>query len=426
MIDIKLIREEGKKVKSNYKKRNNPELLKKIDDILNLDKKNRKLQYDLDQLRHGRNEISREIAKFKQEKKDVSKLLKKANSIPSQIEKKEQEKKKINEEVNGILQRLPNILHESVPIGKDENDNVPAGVFGKKPKIKGAKSHIDIINELNLVDMDRAAKISGSRFYFLKGDLVLLDMALQAYAVDFMQKNGFLPVSPPYMMRKMPYQGVTDMQDFENVMYKIEGEDLYLIATSEHPLTAMFMDEILEEKDLPIKLAGISPCFRKEAGSHGRDTKGIFRVHHFNKIEQIVVCKPEDSWKHFDVILKNAVQFFESLGLHGRIMNICTGDIGVVAAKKIDIDIWMPAQQEYRELVSCSNCTDYQARSLKIRYRTPEKNAFAHTLNSTCVATSRALVAILENFYDDNKKEVTIPKVLVKYMNGKTKLTKYG
>jgi len=251
----------------------------------------------------------------------------------------------------------------------------------------------------------------------------MLDFALQKYAIDFMHNRGYTILHPPFMMNKRAYEGVTDLKDFEDVMYKVEDEDLYLIATSEHPLTAMFMDEIFEEDALPIKSAGISSCFRKEAGAHGKDTKGIFRGHQFNKIEQIIICKPEDSWKFHEELLKNVEDFFESLNLPFRTVNICIGDMGTVAAKKYDVEVWMPAQQKYREVASCSNCTDYQARRLGMRFRNKGKNTIVHTLNSTCVATSRALVGILEN-NQQKDGSILIPNVLVSYMNGIRKLEK--
>jgi seryl-tRNA synthetase len=240
-----------------------------------------------------------------------------------------------------------------------------------------------------------------------------------------MMKKKYSFLLPPYMIHKEPYEGVTSMGDFADVLYKIDSEDLYLTATSEHSLTSMYMNEVMEEKDLPSKSIGVSPCFRKEAGAHGKDTKGIFRGHQFHKVEQIILCKPEESWKYHEELIKNAIEFFESLELHFRQINICTGDIGIVASKKYDLEVWMPAQQQYREVVSCSNCTDYQARRLDIRYRgnTNEGNPFVHTLNSTVVATSRAIVAILEN-YQTKDGTIKIPKVLQPYMNGITEIKK--
>ncbi len=283
------------------------------------------------------------------------------------------------------------------------------------------KANTDLITELVIADLERAEKISGARFWFLKNEGALLDLALQRYAIDFMMKKGYTFVIPPYLMKREPYEGVTSLADFGDVLYKAQDEDLHLIATSEHPLTAMYMNETLEEGKLPIKLIGLSPCFRKEAGAHGKDTKGIFRGHQFTKAEQIVICKPEDSWKYHEELARNAIEFFESLELHFRQVNICTGDIGMFAAKKYDLEVWMPVQNTFREVVSCSNCTDYQARRLGIKFRTPEGNMLVHTLNSTVVATSRAIVAILENFQRKDGS-VVVPKVLVPYMNGMTSI----
>jgi len=422
MLDIRLIRDTPEIVKKDLQKREDSEKLAWVDEVLELDKQWRALNVDKEKLRASRNEVSKEIASLKKEGKDASSKLKEASEIPKKIEEIESKQDALKEKIDYYLMRLPNILHESVPVGADDTENESVKLVGKKPTFDFTpKSHVDIIEEQNLADTSRAGKISGARFWFLKGSLAMLDFALQKYAIDFMFKKKYTIVHPPFMMNRESYEGVTDLGDFEDVMYKIEDEDLYLIATSEHPLTAMYMGEILEADKLPIKMCGISSCFRKEAGAHGKDTKGIFRGHQFNKIEQIIFCKPEESWHYHEELMQNASEFFESLGLHFRIVNICTGDIGTVAAKKYDIEAWYPVQNAYREVVSCSNCTDYQARRLKIRFRTSEGNVIAHTLNSTCVATSRALAAIIENFQNPDGT-VNIPKVLQPYMNGLTKL----
>ncbi|MBT5272852.1 serine--tRNA ligase [Candidatus Woesearchaeota archaeon] len=431
MIDIKLIRENPEIVKNDLRKRKDSDKLKWVDQLVKKDKDWRSLQFKVQDLKKEKNQQSIEVGKAKKAKneKKAAEHLKKIPTIDKKIEKIEFEQQKLRDDINHYLMRLPNILHESVPQGDSDEENQTAEHHGSKPNFNfKPKSHVDLLEELGIADLERAAKIAGSRFYFLKGDLALLELALQKYGVDFMIKKSYTLISPPFMMNRKAYEGVTDLGDFEDVMYKVEGEDLYLIATSEHPLTAQFMNEILEEKDMPIKLAGNSTCFRKEAGSHGKDTKGIFRVHQFNKIEQVIVCSPEQSWKLHEELLKNAKEFFESLGLHFRIMNICTGDIGTVAAKKYDIEAWMPAQETYREVVSCSNCTDYQARRLKIRYRGKDKagketKIIPHTLNSTLVATGRALVAILEN-YQDKEGNIKIPKVLQPYMNNQKVIKK--
>ncbi|MBT4541057.1 serine--tRNA ligase [Candidatus Woesearchaeota archaeon] len=425
MLDVKLIRENPEIVKGDLRKRKDTEKLKWIDQLIKQDKEWRALQYKVQELKKEKNKLTIEVCKSKKAKneKQAIELLKKIPVIDKKIQKIENEQEKLKDEINFYLMRLPNILHESVPQGEGEDGNQVVEHHGKKPTFNfKPKSHVDILENLDIADTEKAAKIAGSRFYFLKGDLALLEMALQRYGVDFMLKKEYQLLATPLMMNKKAYEGVTDLSDFEDVMYKIEDEDLYLIATSEHPLTAQFMNEIIESKQLPIKLAGISTCFRKEAGSHGKDTKGIFRVHQFNKIEQVIVCSPEKSWETHEELINNAKEFFINLGIHFRMMNICTGDIGTVAAKKYDLEAWMPAQETYREIVSCSNCTDYQARRLKIRYRGKDKDGkeikiIPHTLNSTLVATGRALVAIIEN-YQDKDGNVHIPKVLLPYMNG--------
>ncbi len=424
MLDIELIRKNPEIVRADLEKRKDTEKQGFLDKLLALNAVYLEKLIVIQDIRTKRNVLSRQIGDVKKAGGDASLLLSESAKIPLLLEALEVEQQHRIDEINYYLKRLPNILHESVPVGADETGNVVVGEFGKKPILSFTpKSHVDILQEFDFADLDRGPKISGSRQYFLKGDLVLLEFALQKYALDFMVERGFTPIFPPLMMHRDPYEGVTDLADFENVMYKIQGEDLYLIATSEHPLTAMYQDEIFEFGQLPLKHCGISSCFRKEAGTHGKDEKGIFRVHTFNKIEQIVICEPSESWQFHEQLLQNAKDFFLSLGFHFRIINICTGDIGTVAAKKYDIEVWYPVQNAYREVVSCSNCTDYQARRLGIRVRGKEKNYPPHTLNATCVATSRALVAILENFQQKDGT-IKIPDVLVPYMNGKKVLVK--
>ncbi|MBI4738096.1 serine--tRNA ligase [Candidatus Woesearchaeota archaeon] len=428
MLDIDLFRKTPQVVRADLRKRKDTEKLLWVDKILSLDVEWKKLKSEAELLRNTRNVLSREIAQLKKEKKDmkdVTKKLKEAADIPKQIDDLEHKQEDLRKQIDNYLLRMPNILHPNVPAGAGEEDNKIEKAFGKKPSFSFTpKSHVNLITDLNIADIERAAKISGARFWFLKGNLALLDAALQKYAIDFMHKRRYTLLRPPFMMNRASYEGVTDLGDFEQVMYKIDNEDLYLIATSEHPMTAMFMDEILDEKDLPIKFCGVSECFRKEAGAHGKDTKGIFRGHQFTKIEQVVICKPEESWDFHEELIKNAQDFFTSLGLHFRRVSICTGDIGTVAAKKYDLEVWMPAQNTFREVVSCSNCTDYQSRRLKIRYRTPQGTVLVHTLNSTCVATSRALVAILENFQQKDGS-IKVPDVLVPYMNGVSIIKKH-
>lgn len=425
MLDIRFVRKNPEVVRADLKKRGDSEKLKWLEELLELDAEQRSLLQQVEKLRAERNKATEKVKLLKKEGKDASAALKEAQSIPAKIKAAEEKQEKITERVRYYLMRLPNVLHESVPVGKDESENVVVREYGgKRIPCDEPKSHVDLLNQLGVGDLERAATISGARFYFLKNELVLLDHALQRLALEMLFKKGFALVEPPHMMARAPYEGVTDLADFENVMYKVEGEDLYLIATSEHPLVAMHAGEILDADSLPLKYAGVSPCYRKEAGAHGKDTKGIFRVHQFNKVEQVVFCKPEDSWRIHEELLANAEEFFKALDLPYRIVNICTGEIGTVAAKKYDLEAWMPAQQKYRELVSASNCTSYQACRLGIKYRTGKKNEkgeeekeWVHTLNSTMVATSRALVAILENNQDE-AGGVTIPKVLRSHMGG--------
>ncbi len=418
MLDIKLIRDNPGIVRKDLEKRGDKEKLKWVDEILEMDEKWRRIKHDTEKWMHKKKEISEEINKKKKQGLGIQDELKQLRDLPETIEADKVKMEELSKKINKMLMQLPNILHSSVPKGKYENDNEVVKEKGKKKKYDfKLKSHVDLMEELGIVDLERAAKISGARFWFLKGDLARLDLALQQYAVDFMIKKGYSLVQPPYMMNKEVYEGVTDLADFENIMYKIEDKDLYLIATSEHPLVGMFYDEIMNENCFPMKLAGISPCFRKEAGTHGKDTKGIFRGHQFHKVEQIIICKPENSWKFHEELLKNTEEFFASLGLPYRVVNICTGDIGTMAAKKYDLEVWMPVQEKYREAASCSNCTDYQARRLKMRYAGKEGKITPHTLNATCVATSRAIAAIIENF-QTKKGEIEVPKALQPYMGG--------
>lgn len=419
MLDINLIRNNPEVVEKDLRKRGDTEKIKWLNDLIEKDKQWRQLKFDFQKIQHEKNAITQEIAKLKKEKKDVSKQLKMLKELPEKEQVFAAETEAVKSKIDGYLMRLPNILHDSVPVGKDDSENQLVREWGKRPEFDfKPRSHVDILEIIGGGDIERAAKVSGARFYYLKNDLVMLDMALQRFALETLKEKGFIPVLPPFLMKRKPYEGVTSLGDFEEMLYKIDGEDLYLIATSEHPMVAMHMDETIEPEMLPLKLAGISPCFRKEAGAHGKDTKGIFRVHQFNKVEQVILCRPEDSWKFHEELLKNAEGVFQKLGLPYKISNICTGDIGTVAAKKYDLEIWMPVQNAYREAVSCSNCTDYQARRLNIRYgKEGGKKEFLHTLNSTAIATGRTIVAILENFQNKDGS-INIPKVLQPYMNG--------
>jgi seryl-tRNA synthetase len=425
MLDIRFIRANPEIVRKDLQKRGDAEKLAWLSDLLEKDRKARELALSAEALRGRRNTISREINQAKKEGRDAAELLREAAGIPGKIKDAEAELFAINEKIKYYLMRLPNIMHESVPVGRDDSENAEIRKWGeaKAPAFE-LKNHGQLAAEKGWADFERAAKISGAGFYFLKGRLVLLDMALQRFAMDLLVAKGYTPVMPPYMMNRASYEGVTDLGDFEKVMYKAENEDEYLIATSEHPMAAMYKDEIFEEKDLPLKLAGVSPCFRREIGAHGIDTKGLFRVHQFHKVEQFVFCKPEQSWEFHEELLANAEEVFQKLGLAYRIVSICTGDIGTVAAKKYDLEVWMPRENRYREAVSCSNCTAYQAARLNIKVRDRkdfENKQYVHTLNSTAVATSRALRAILEN-YQQKDGTVEIPKALRPYMGDRETL----
>ncbi len=425
MLDIKLFRENPEIIKESLKKRNEEHKIELVDDIIKKDLELRELKKQGDELKHKRNEISREIALLKKSGKDVKKLLKEAKEIPKKIESIDERIKELHGQIKQALMRIPNIIDKNTPYGKTEEDSKVIKIVGQPKKFDfKLKSHGEIAELIGGADFKRSAKVSGAGFYYMTGDLALLNQALIRFAVDYLVKKGYTYVEPPLMIRRKPYSGVVDLNDFENVMYKIENEDLYMIATSEHPLVSRFMDEVILEKDLPMKFVGYSMCFRKEIGSHGVDTRGFFRTHQFNKVEQVIFCKPENSWKYFEELQKNSEELFKLLGIPFRVVDICSGELGMIASRKYDIEAWMPKQQKYREVTSCSNCLDYQARRLNIRYFDKDGNKIVpHTLNNTAIATSRALVAILEN-YQRKDGSIEIPKVLQKYMNGKKEIKK--
>jgi len=426
MQDIKLIREHPEIIKKDLKKRRDEEKIKMVDNAIEYDKKWRGMTQEVNKLRQKRNVITQEIAELKKKGKDFKTKMKQVKEIPAKIKKLETQVEDYKKKIDYILMKLPNILHESVPYGKDENNNVVIKTWGKPPKFDfKPKTHMEIMKNLGLVDAERAAKVSGTGFLYLKNDMVLLDLAIQRFAIDFLMKKGYTLIEPPFMINRKAYEGMIDFEDFEMVTYNVAGTDLYLIATSEHPMGAMYLDEVLDKKDLPIKFVGVSPCFRKEVGTHGKYTKGLFRMHQFNKIEQFIFCLPKDSWKFHEEIQNNSEQLYQQLGLHYHVVNVCTGDIGTIAAKKYDIEVWM-ADGQFRESGSNSNCTSYQARRLNIRYREKEGQApagFVNTLNNTALATSRTMMAILEQFQQKDGS-VIIPKILRPFMNGIERLEK--
>jgi seryl-tRNA synthetase len=423
LLDIKLIRENPEMVRANLERRHQPEKLELLQQVADADKRWRELTADMNKLRRRRNEVSQEIAQAMKSGKDVSSLKFEAGKIPAELKVIESELEERQIFVRNGLMRLPNLLHESVPYGKDDKDNVVVKVWGEPPRFGfSPSSHAELSQNLGIADFDRGAKVAGTGFYYLRNEMALLDYSIMRYAMDLLLSRGYSLIEPPYMIRRSFYEGVTDLSDFENVMYKIDDSEnvkdpLYLIATSEHPMGAMLKDEIVNADQLPIKMCGVSPCFRREIGSHGKYTKGIFRVHQFNKIEQFIFCLPEQSWALHEELQGNCEALYEGLGIHYRVVNVCTGDIGSIAAKKYDTEAWM-ADGEYREVGSNSNCTDYQARRLNARYRMKEGQApvgFLHTLNNTAIATSRTMIMVMEQ-YQQEDGTIRVPKALQKYM----------
>jgi len=419
MLDIKILREQPDIIRRDLNKRGATEKLQLLDHIISWDEEWRKLLVELENLRHKRNKLTKEIAELKKEGKDARAIMEEAARLPNEIEKAEVEVNSLQDKITRGLMRLPNILHDTVPVGASDADNQEVRRWGetKVPPYE-LLPHGEFMEKLGVADFERARKVAGTGFFYLKGPLALMDIALAQFALEHMVKKGYTPIFPPLMLRRAPYEGVVDLADFESVMYKIDGEDLYLIATSEHPIGAMYKDEIIEEDMLPMRFAGYSTNFRKEIGAHGVDTKGLFRIHQFNKVEQFVFCKPEESWQIHEEMIKNAEELYQRLKLPYRIVNVCTGDIGTIAAKKYDLEAWFPRQNSFGEVVSCSNCTDYQSRRLNIRCgKVGGEKRFLHTLNSTALATSRTLRAIFEN----NQKEdgsLEIPEVLQSYLGG--------
>jgi len=426
MLDIKLIRENPELVRNNLAKREDPEKLRLLDALIQCDKEWRQLLTRVNELRHRRRIVTDQIAGLKKEGKDTAQKLGEARSMAEEIGRLDKEVEDRKEKVNSLLCRLPNLLHESVPVGKDESANEIVRVVGKPPKFDfPPRNHLEIAQDLDLIDAERAAKVAGHGFYYLKSSLARLDFAIMQYAIDFMTKRDYQLIEPPFVLRRKAYMGATDLEFFEQQLYKIEAEDLFMVATAEHPLAALYMDEVIEQKALPIKLAGFSTNFRKEVGAHGKYTKGLFRVHQFNKVEQFVFCLPQDSWRLHEELQKNAEDMYTELGLHYRTVNVCTADIGNLAAKRYDIEVWM-ADGVFREIGSNSNCTDYQARRLNIKYREKKGMApagFVHTVNNTALATSRTMLAILEQ-RQQKDGSVVVPEALRPLMNGMERLTK--
>ncbi|MCL4365232.1 serine--tRNA ligase [Candidatus Marsarchaeota archaeon] len=399
-----------------------------VDELLGLEDKSKKLELELQDLRSQRNKGSLAVAELKKSKKDASREIEGLASVKKRIGEMEAEIPKYRDRIDGILWNMPNTLQESVPYGKDDTENIEIKKVGKIPERKPSMGHEEALTRLGLLDIEQASKVSGARFFYLKGDLALLEQSLIHFSISELTKRGYTLVAPPMMMRKEYYRGVTALSDFQEMLYRAgeskEAESdkdaehvddgLFMIGTSEHPLAALHADQVFSAKDLPKKYIGFSPCFRREAGAHGKDTKGIFRVHQFYKVEQFIFSN-QDSWHFFDELIANSEDLFSKLNLPYRVVNICTGDIGTVAAKKFDLEVYMPAQERYREMVSCSNCTDWQAMRLNIRYDEGGERRYVHTLNSTAIATNRTLVAIVENYLNEDGS-ITVPDALVPYM----------
>lgn len=419
MLDSKLLKENPHNIEDMLRKRG---MSFPLDDLISLDKKRRQLIVELQDFKHRKNVLAHLIAQKKKERENAGSIdneIHEMKEISSKILEFEKEQNDVQAKFLDLMMSIPNILHETVPVGTSEKDNVIIKEYGNRkarPNL-APKDHIDIATSLDLIDLERAAKISGARFYFLKDELVKLNQALLNFGLDYLSSIGYTLMQPPYMIRREAMEGAVILGDFEQVIYKIDREDLYLIGTSEHAIVSMHMDEILDGKKLPLKYACVSPCFRKEAGAHGRDMKGIFRVHQFEKVEQVVFSRPEDSWKEHERMLDLTEKFYEMLDIPFRTILLCSADLGKVSAKTYDVEAWFPGQSSYREIVSCSNCLDYQARRLRIRFRdnVNDQTRLVHTLNSTLVATERTMVSLIENYQTD-AGTIEVPDILRKYM----------
>lgn len=421
MLDPKLVREKPQAIQDMLKAR---DVDFDLDALIESDQKRREFILKTDELRKKKNKVAVEISQKKKAGEDALSILSEMKDVSARLAKLELEQESVEKTYSKLASAIPNLVHESVPVGADGNSNKEIKKWGEIPKFDfKINDHIDISENLGLVDFERAAKVAGARFYYLKNDLVRLNQSLIHYGLDFLAKKEYLLVQPPYMINRESMEGAVIADDFEEVIYKVEDEDLYMIGTSEHAMAAMRAKEILEGRELPLRYAGVSPCFRKEAGAHGRDQKGIFRVHQFDKIEQFVFSRPEDSWMEHERMLAIAEEFYQSLEIPHRVMLLSSGDMGKVSAKTYDIEAWMAGQNAYREVVSCSNCLDYQARRLKIRFRdkTNEDTRYLHTLNSTLIATTRVMVSIMECFQTKDG-HIRIPGVLQSYMGNQKEI----
>ncbi len=419
MIDIKIFRENPEIIRESEKKRFNDVL--RVDKVIKLDEQWRKLLQQVNDLRKERNTISRQIGPLKKKGEDITSLMKRVNKIKTDIVGIEKKSNKILEERDSLRYVIGNILLPGVPIAENEEGDVTIRTWGDKIKFKfPIKSHTDLVESLDLAELGKAAEVSGSRTFYLKNDLVLLNLALIQYAIQVLSEKGFTPFWTPPFLRRNVMEGASELSDFEEQLYYDKNEDVFFIATSEQTLAALHMNELLDVDTLPRKYCGLSQCYRREAGSHGKDTKGIFRVHHFMKVEQFVFAHPESSEEMQEEMIRNAEALFQGLKLPYRIVNIASGELNANAAKKYDLEAWFPAQNAYRELVSCSNVTDYQARKLNVTTgKAGGEKTFVHTLNSTAIAMERTICALLEN-YQQEDGSVVIPEVLRPYMHGKS------
>ena len=421
MLDPKLIKEKPQLIRDMLKSRS---VDFDLDSLIESDQKRREFILKTDELRKKKNQVALQISQKKKAGEDASPILAEMKNIAADLSKFELEQESIENKYSKLAMTIPNLVHESVPVGVDESANKEIRKWGKIPDFDfKVNDHIEISENLDLVDLERAAKVAGARFYYLKNDLVRLNQSLIHFGLDFLAKKEYSLVQPPYMINRKSMEGAVIADDFEEVIYKVAEEDLFMIGTSEHAMAAMHSKEIIEGKDLPLRYAGVSPCFRKEAGAHGRDQKGIFRVHQFDKIEQFVFSRPEDSWKEHEKMLGIVEEFYQELEIPHKVMLLSSGDMGKISAKTYDIEGWMAGQNAYREIVSCSNCLDYQARRLKIRFRdkTNEDTQYLHTLNSTLIATTRVMVSIMENFQTKDG-HIRIPTVLQSYMGNQKEI----
>lgn len=426
MLDMKFVRENPDIVKENIKKKFQDYKLPLVNEVLMEDKELRQTQQHADDLRANRKKISKEIGKLmgQGKKEEAEEIKQQMAEIAHELTALEEKEIKLRESVTEKMMQIPNIIDDSVPIGKDDNENVELEKFGE-PVVPDFEIpyHTEIMERLSGIDLDAARRVAGNGFYYLMGDVARLHSAILNYARDFMiDKKGFTYVIPPYMIRSSVVDGVMSFAEMEGMMYKIEGEDLYLIGTSEHSMIGKFKDTILEEKDLPYTYTSYSPCFRKEKGAHGIEERGVYRIHQFEKQEMIVVCKPEESMEWFKKLYMNTVEFFRTLDIPVRTLECCSGDLADLKCKSVDVEAWSPRQKKYFEVGSCSNLTDAQARRLKIRVKGENgEKYFAHTLNNTCVAPPRMLIAFLENNLQADGS-ILIPEVLQPYMGGKKKI----